>query len=983
MNARLRRFMAQMESWETANEFGIPEKDWVNYDVRTRHDDLYVACLCEIFDALRMEDAKKQETALDSLAKILVIYSRSAAAKHLKGVERSLNQLYAAALFYLAGRPASATFLVRQLAQLPDDANDEEAFLHGFLARDVHRNAALDKLVSAFIEDADDAMLELAITELEHRVKAGLKSDARQFIAATLAEHAIRRFAQTNVWTNLKKWAPDASPKIWRPFFLNGHSFAMWELLPSQIKGLEAGLLDDKDATVSLQMPTSAGKTSLCEVLLFNEVKVRKKRVLFLVPFRALAAEIHAGMSARLGASGIEIMASHGGNIPTKSETASIEEVDVLIVTPEKFMALDQIIENFAEQFDTLICDEGHLIDDDSRGLAYELLLTRLTGDQQRKRKVVFISAILPNIADIHAWLGGEKAGLATSDYRPVATDYAFLKEQSKNRWMLDVNPIYDQPLHYALYGFLSDDDFRYHNPVTERQNLLPGRTSYISLAAASALRARISGAVAIFTASPGETGVIGIGEKLHQMCSLDIGVAANAPALPDELILVTDYCTFQLGKKYLLPRLLKYGIGFHHGRMPQELRRVMEESIENKTINILICTSTLAEGVNLPIRTLVVHTVRRFNEDLERLEYIKRRSIKNMIGRVGRAGKETRGRVVFVTDTERAYFEEVLRDQHIEAAHGRLFRLAQLLQFFLQKHGLTLKNDLLEKQNPWFLAHIDSIDQAIVDLIPADTGLDDVADQIDELLDRTLAAHQSDDPKIKTLLANLFKLRGKRLKETVPSNSWALLKRTGSTPRFWKQVTDSEVISHDLWTQLEDAMNSDWQKEVVLPLLEFPNAAKPVPPKLTLQVLDGWMSGRTYAEIAEDCKDDVDRVLEVICGEIDYRLQELIGKACQLALAEHGEDEVSEMAKAWPSLVRYGLGTLQQLDLFERGASDRLAVWGIQRELDRQGEESRGTALLKHIRANRGDFYSALQADKRVPKLCFDRICRELDLEP
>ncbi len=982
MNSRLRSLMAQMESWEAANEFGIPEKDWAKYEVRTRSDDLYVACICEIFDALRLEDQKKRESTLDSLAKILVIYSRSAAARHLKGIEQKLNQLYAAGLFYLAGRPASATFLVRQLNTLPAGLNGEEIFLYDFLARNVSRDAVLNKPVAAFIESADDNMLDVATRELHGRVKSGLESDARQFIAATLAEKALQRFATTNVWTSLRQRAPDFSAKAWRPFFLNGKSFAMWELLPSQILGLAAGLLDDADITVSLQMPTSAGKTSLCEVLLFNEVKVRKKKVLFLVPFRALAAEIRSGMSARLEASGIEIMASHGGNIPTKSETASIEDVDVLIVTPEKFMALDQIIPDFAEQFDTIICDEGHVIDDDSRGLAYELLLTRLMSAEQRQRKVVFISAILPNIAEIHTWLGGKAAGLATSNYRPVATDYAFLSKHGKNRWMLDVNPIYEQPLHYALYGFLGDDDFRYPGPKG-RPKLIGGRSSYMSLAAASALRARVSGPVAVFTTTPGEKGVLGIGEKLFQMCSLGIALASNAPPLPRELNPVREFCAFQLGRKHLLPRLLKFGAGIHHGRLPQELRRVMEESIESKIINILICTGTLAEGVNLPIRTLVVHTVRRFNEDTERLEFIKRRSIKNMIGRVGRAGKETRGRVVFVTDTERPYFEEVLRNKNLETAHGRLFRLVELLQLFLERHDLKLQNALLEKQPPWFLAHVDSIDQSIIELIPEDTKIGAVEGQINELLDRTLAAQQTEKPKIKALLRDLFKLRGSRLKETVPAASWSLLKRTGATPRFWKQAADSGVISNKLWTELDDAMDPDWQTEILFPLLSFPNTAKPVDPKLTLKVIAGWMTGATYAEIADDTGESVDRILEITCGEVDFRLQELVGKASQLALAEHGEDDVSETASAWPSLLRYGLSTLQQLDLFERGASDRLGVWGIHRELERQDVDLRGKDLVEYIRDNGPEFYSALEADKRVPTLCFQRTCAELKIQP
>ena len=97
MNGLLRSMMAQMESWEAANEFGIPAVSWADYDARKRSDDLYICCLAHIFDALRIADDKTRLTELDALAKTLVIYSRSAAAKHLTGVERTLNQLYSAA----------------------------------------------------------------------------------------------------------------------------------------------------------------------------------------------------------------------------------------------------------------------------------------------------------------------------------------------------------------------------------------------------------------------------------------------------------------------------------------------------------------------------------------------------------------------------------------------------------------------------------------------------------------------------------------------------------------------------------------------------------------------------------------------------------------------------------------------------------------------------------------------------------------------
>ena len=149
MNYQLKNLMAQMESWEAANEFGIPEMSWADYDARKRSDDLYISCIACIFDALRITDDKTRLADLDALAKTLVIYSRSAAARHLSGVERSLNQLYSAAIYYLADRPATATFLARPLA-LADNTIEEEVFLRDFLSHNINPEYPLTKRLDEF-----------------------------------------------------------------------------------------------------------------------------------------------------------------------------------------------------------------------------------------------------------------------------------------------------------------------------------------------------------------------------------------------------------------------------------------------------------------------------------------------------------------------------------------------------------------------------------------------------------------------------------------------------------------------------------------------------------------------------------------------------------------------------------------------------------------------------------------------------------------
>ena len=110
MNELLQNMMAQLESWEAATEFGIPEDLWAAYDAKRRSSDVYIASLSAIFDTMREDDSQKKINWYDSIAKTLTIYSRSSATRFLEGFDKNLNQIYSAALYYLADQPATATF---------------------------------------------------------------------------------------------------------------------------------------------------------------------------------------------------------------------------------------------------------------------------------------------------------------------------------------------------------------------------------------------------------------------------------------------------------------------------------------------------------------------------------------------------------------------------------------------------------------------------------------------------------------------------------------------------------------------------------------------------------------------------------------------------------------------------------------------------------------------------------------------------------
>jgi len=741
---------------------------------------------------------------------------------------------------------------------------------------------------------------------------------------------------------------------------------------------IESGILSDSDQIYSMQMPTSSGKTALCEIVIYNEVKGRNKKVLFLVPFRALASEIREGISKRLESAGVTVVASHGGNIPTRSEGTTVETADVLIITPEKFTALIQTLPELEDRFDTVICDEGHLIDDSNRGLQYELLLTKIKTSERNRKKIIFISAILPNVDVIHRWLGGAAEMLSKSDYVPVETDFAFITPQDSGSWQLDFNTIYERPRSYFLRSFLTKEDFRYRNLKTNRLNLVGGRGSYTTLACAAAIKARKNGPVALFTTQKDiRNGVAGLAKKMLELYELRASITEDALTLSDGLPNLIQYIDFQFGKEYSLSQLLEHGIGFHHGDLPQEVRREMEGAVQDQVISILICTSTLAEGVNLPIRTLVVHTIKRFDGTSRRS--IMKRSIKNIVGRVGRAGKETKGRVIFANNGERSVVEDVFRDSSMEPAKGALFNLIDSLNEAVSKLNIQLSNEIFEAQGNDFLSILDNIDIALIDLIPPAVLMEDIDKHIESMIERTLAYQYCDTEELRHRIKEVFILRKSYLQAEVPRDSWGDLRKSGSSPRYWKFVNSQALIERSEWQTLDSVSDNEWLDEIALKIAEMPTLQIEDERDILRTGINSWMAGCTYSEIANSCSLSIDEALELLGHTIGYKLQDSIATLTQLAIARYGEDNLSELARNWSSLLRYGLSDLQQLDLFERGASDRLGVWGISRYLKENDVSDRRTGLVGFLRSHARDVLVSLEQDSRVPVISAKRVCEEL----
>ena len=220
MASQLSNMMAEMESWESATEFGIPEELWAGYQVRTRSDDLYIAVLSAVFDALRVEDETARKKLFADLAKTLLIYSRSAASEYLGGVDKTLNLLYCAAAFYLAEFPATASLLARQILNT-ENLSAEERFLCGFFSRRLNEENEIDSKLLADLNSPDTTKFDELISHFTSKLREGLEADPRLFISSKLSQDSLKRFKQVNIWDCLRDNAANYQFDTWQPFLMN------------------------------------------------------------------------------------------------------------------------------------------------------------------------------------------------------------------------------------------------------------------------------------------------------------------------------------------------------------------------------------------------------------------------------------------------------------------------------------------------------------------------------------------------------------------------------------------------------------------------------------------------------------------------------------------------------------------------------------------------------------------------------------------
>jgi DEAD/DEAH box helicase len=723
----------------------------------------------------------------------------------LEGLEDIPVVLLSAAAYQVAGYPAQALGLLSRAEGTASDSSLLRNLLQGDFpaleeglravwavpAREQREQTAtagagviadrmLDEVLRAFgvfcafMRWGQDRRLETALGRMDElaALMARTASSSTWLLARLTAEvMAGYAGAALRVHTEPLLEGVDAEGRVaferyLRRAYLKGRSLA-W---PSQVRGIHAM---QQGASFALCTPTGSGKTTIAELGILQSLFAADEEldpdnaplVLYVTPTKALAAEVEAKLAAvvqGLSSRTLQVTGLYGGTDWGPSDAwLTTENPTVLICTQEKAEALVRFLGPlFVHRIRLVVVDEAHQVQwpaqqnrfADARALRLESLLSRLLTYGRADRRVIALSAVAGGIENTLAkWLTGNRAAEATIEpYRSTRQLVGKLICESGGGFRIEYDLLNSRRL--RITG--RDDQPHVPNPFPRVPDWRPDWAK-----PETALREPTLWAALQSVAAGGDRRqavLVFVPERAPHLAKTFVdlleGVWSNRslpyvfqpPVAAPEANLwarCKAACADFFGIQSYEYRLLQHGIVLHHGKMPPSLGRLLVEVIERQIASIVLATSTLSEGVNLPFETVIFAAPTRSGKTLDV------RSVANTIGRAGRPGHGTEGRALFVLPEGRipvrwrAYQELITAlESQAEAAQAPQSPLALVL-LTIRRHWWRLYPQGSEER---FLAWLEVT-------APSEAGGEEARDALDAL-DQMLIAIAAEEEQFGAL---------------------------------------------------------------------------------------------------------------------------------------------------------------------------------------------------------------------------------------
>ncbi|WP_121604345.1 DEAD/DEAH box helicase [Virgibacillus sp. Bac332] len=889
------------------------------------------------------------------------------------------------ASYYLCDLPGSSIVLAGQLGdECPDlDAEGLEKLLFWLLQGDYSKK--MREVEGPYVKIVDemynqmndyynsgkgqDVLIENA---LYIRKIAYGNGTPRQLLFADIICAVIKKRILNSVWYCLPQYTGIPINR-WEEILYKSRSIR--EFWPAQHLLGKHGIFRGESGIV--QMPTSAGKTKATEFIIRSAfLSDRTSLTVVVAPFRALCNEISNSLK--------DTFRNEPVNIDELSDVMQTDfEIDeflqrkqVLIVTPEKLLYVLRQFPELAEGIGLIIYDEGHQFDSGSRGITYELLLTSVKSMISRPIQTVLISAVIRNAESVGNWLNGEGNEIVSGTnliptYRTVAFA-SWLDQRGKLEFVEPSNPENGE---FFVPRIIERYQLNLKNRE-RRERFFPERTDAQTIALYFGIKLILNGSIAIFCGT--KSSVSSMCEKIVD--AYDRGLALSKPieySNFEEIRRLHFLYQCNLGDSAATTKSAELGILTHHGNTPHGIRLSVEHAMKEGMASFVICTSTLAQGVNLPIRYLIVTSLYQGSNR------IKVRDFHNLIGRTGRSGIHTEGSVIFadpnIYDQRRGFrtrwkwgqVKELLEPANSEPCASTLLQVFEPLKSDTQ--GYTIEIDMLDviqdylndpkaideilenfaikhnekgftkkgliEQMSYKMNIISSVESYLM-THEDDFGFGD--EEVAELAKGTLAYFLASDEE-QTNIVELFKLLTQHIVKNVPDISKRKIfgktlygVQTSINIEKWlseniKTITTSNNSS-DLLIALWSILSKNIHNNI------FKKCDKP---DVIKEIAIGWIEGKPFYELYDLAENSdmrlvsgtqrrhvkIDHIVEVCENAFAYDGTLIIGAIIELldlTSIEETEDVINEL-KLLQKKMKYGLSSLKEIMLYESGFSDRV----------------------------------------------------------
>jgi helicase len=511
-----------------------------------------------------------------------------------------------------------------------------------------------------------------ALVSIQHIQDASL-----EWVIRTLGKVTVKMWADSS-WIRLGPLIPK---RTYLSKLVEDGIITLWS---SQIAALEmtsksgplvGGYLDDRIKRVVIHMPTSAGKTFLAQLAIAYQSFSNKGGKCIYVGFsRALCDQVASDLAKRLSDFGIRVTALASDNelLTDTYESILFKQSTVITVTPEKLnYLLRQQNNTLLQETKLFIFDELHNISKQNRGWVYEELISLLLQHPTTKNtKMLFLSAVMPNHLAIQEWVDPERTCETIShSWQPTRTlkgvvqipfgTIPHISKESPQEVSLPGHLVYarrkedvNSPL--RIDNFISSKQIIKH--ITKAKPGKPARKYWqrdrvksendIRNAAKVAVRFARLGPVLVYCPLKKDTAKLcdHIIHLLRNISYIHFKSESDKVQYEETLAFLQE----RLSPKHPLLDAIKHGIAFHHADLPRDVRNEIEYAYQSGWIQIICSTTTLAEGVNFPIKTLLLSHYGTPSENGIQ-NPLSKSDFKNIVGRAGRALYETEGQVIFM----------------------------------------------------------------------------------------------------------------------------------------------------------------------------------------------------------------------------------------------------------------------------------------------------------------------------------------------